>query len=105
MEFIIMILIYFGAILVHEITHFIIGWYFSKNIPEVRFKSLGVQVKTNLYNKKQKQIFLGYAIIAGLLSLVPFYFYYPTETWIVLIAYIFSCWNDFKNLMLLEVQK
>lgn len=104
MDFITTLLIFLGAIVIHEIVHFIIGWYFSKNIPEVRFKKLGIMIKTNLYNKKQKQLFLGYAIISGMIFISLFMFKYNTEAWIALIAYLCSCWYDFKSLMLLEVK-
>lgn len=105
MELIEMFMIFIISIFAHEIGHILISWWFSKEIPIIRFRKVGIMViPKSIYTIKQKKIFLGGPIIIGMLIITPFYFYYPTESFLAFIAYLISCGADFYNLMKLEVK-
>ncbi len=106
MELIIAFIIFACSIFVHELGHILIGWYFSKEIPTIRFRNMGVMIiPKTVYSFRQKQVFLGTAIILGMVSIYPFFLYFPMESWIALVAYFVSCGADFYTLIKLEVNK
>ena len=105
MNLIITFCIFVFSIFIHEIGHILIGWYFSKEVPSIRFRKLSLLViPKSIYTYRQKQTFLGAPIIIGLLSFLPIFFYFPLESWIAMVSYLVSCGADFHNLIRLEVE-
>jgi hypothetical protein len=90
---------------VHELAHIIVSWYISKDIPTIRIKWNVKVIPKTQYTDLEKSLFLGVAIIAGMFTLVPFFFWYPVESSCSMFAYLISCGMDFYNLILIEVKK
>ena len=105
MNIIIMFLIFFIAIFIHELGHIIIAWYISKVIPNIRVNwNIKITPKT-LYNNAEQSFFIGVPIILGMFVFIPFYFWYPLESSYSMISYLISCGRDFYSLILLEINR
>lgn len=101
-----MFLVFFLAILLHEFTHILIAWYYSKNIPTIRFKFSYIKIiPKSIFNDKEKSIFLGVPIIVGMFSIYPFFHFYPVESSFSMISYLISCGKDFYSLIEMEVER
>ena len=99
-------MVFILGIFTHELGHIFIGWWFSKEIPTIRFRKIGIMViPKSVYTNLQKQLFLGYPIIIGMITISLFSFHYPNESCAAIIAYFISCGEDFYNLIKLEVIK
>lgn len=91
-----MILIFFNSIFWHEIGH--IGYYLwqFKDYPKVRVRKTYVKIiPKRSMNVNQQVSFLGSGIILGMISFVPFFFFWSYETSLAIIGYLFSCGMDF----------
>lgn len=101
-----MFMIFFLSILIHELGHIIFVLFFSKELPHIRFRKFSIMIiPTKLLSINEKKWFLGGPIMLGMFFIVPFFFYYPTASWLAMVAYLISCGMDFYNLMKLEVKK
>ena len=101
-----MFLIFLLALIIHELGHILIAWYFSKNIPKVRFslETIKIYPKTVL-NNREKSIFLGVPIILGMFTIYPFFHIFPLESSLAMIGYLISCGKDFYNMVVLEIER
>lgn len=105
MNIIIMFLVFFVSIFVHEITHILLAWWFNKQIPTMRINKGYVKITPKkLMTNSEKSIFLGVPIITGMFSFIPFFFLFPTESSLAMIGYLISCGKDFYELIKLEVR-
>ena len=101
-----MFIIFFLAIFIHELGHILIGWYISKDIPTIRIKLSTVKIiPKSIMTDSEKSLFLGFAIIIGMFTIWPFFYFYPLESSFAMIAYLISCGMDFYNMILLEIRR
>ena len=100
-----MFLVFFMAIFVHEIGHILYYLINFKEYPNIRVRTTNIAIiPQRLMSKKQKQQFLAWGIIFGLIPLYPFFFIHSLETTYVLIAYLIASGADFYNIIKLEVK-